>query len=189
MLAEIFNQSDLVAYNGRRFDVRILAKELERAGQALGAKAVLQALLIDPFVIFCRKEARDLTAAFKFYCDRELGDQAHGAESDMAACVEVLAAQLVCYDDLPRSVAGLHAFCEDRKPEWIDREGKIAWKDGEACLAFGPKAGVSLKRLVATDQGLLEWILRKDFPEDTKAIIRDAMRRKFPVAPATTGVA
>lgn len=186
-LAQDVTGCDLIAFNGRRFDVRLLAKEFERADRIVYtavAKAIREARIIDPCVIFHKKEARDLTAAYKFYCDRELGNEAHAADADMAACVEVLAAQLVCYDDLPRTVAELHAFCEDRKPEWIDREGKLAWRDGQACLNFGKYQGVSLQRIVQTDASFLQWMLSKDFPEDTKQVLRDALRRKFPVAPA-----
>jgi DNA polymerase III subunit epsilon len=177
----------LIAFNGKKFDRRLLANEFRRAGGHVFvalADAILQAPLIDPCVIFHKKEARDLTAALKFYCDRELGDDAHGAEADTAACVEVLAAQLVSYPDLPRTVEALHDYCEDRKPEWIDREGKLAWKDGQPCINFGKYAGVSLQRLVGTDQGFLQWVLSKDFPADTKQIISDALRRKFPTPPA-----
>lgn len=188
-LATVFADADLAAYNGRRFDVRLLAKEFERAGMSVVAKALLEARILDPFIIFTRREGRDLTAALKFYCDRELGDEAHGAEADTHAAIEVLAAQLVSYPDLPRTVDGLHDYCEGRQPEWIDREGKLAWKDGQPCLNFGPHAGKSLAFMVGREPGFLRWVLGKDFPEDTKQIIRDAMVRKFPTPPASSQVA
>lgn len=177
----------LVAFNGKKFDRRLLANEFRRAGGHVFvtlADSILLAPLIDPCVIFHRREARDLTAALKFYCDKELGDDAHGAEADTHAAIEVLAAQLVTYPDLPRTVEGLHDYCEDRKPEWIDREGKLAWKDGQPCMNFGPHAGKSLHFMVGQEPGFLRWLLGKDFPEDTKQIIRDAMMRKFPTPPA-----
>jgi DNA polymerase III subunit epsilon len=191
-LAREVNGTVLVAFNGKKFDRRLLANEFRRAGGPVFvavADAILQALLIDPCVIFHKKEARDLTAALKFYCDQDLGEHAHGAEADTHAAIEVLAAQLVSYPDLPRSVEALHDYCEDRRPEWIDREGKIAWKDGQPCVNFGKYAGVSLQALVARDQGFIQWVLSKDFPDDVKQILRDALRRKFPTPPASSQVA
>jgi DNA polymerase-3 subunit epsilon len=183
-LAMVFLGCDLAAYNGRRFDQKLLAKEFQRASEGLAAKAVAEARILDPFIIFMRREGRDLTAALKFYCDQELGENAHGAEADTHAAIEVLAAQLVSYPDLPRTVEALHDYCEDRKPEWIDREGKLAWKDGQPCLNFGPHAGKSLQFMVQREPGFLNWMLGKTFEADTKQIISDALRRKFPTAPA-----
>lgn len=151
-LAVVFTGADLAAYNGRRFDVKLLAKEFERAGEMLAAKWVTEARILDPFVIFTRRESRDLTAALKFYTNRELGADAHGAEADTHAAIEVLAAQLV--------------------------------RDGQPCINFGKYAGVSLPALVARDVGFIQWVLSKDFPEDTKQILRDALRRTFPTPPA-----
>jgi DNA polymerase-3 subunit epsilon len=184
-LAMVFVGADVAAYNGRRFDVKLLAKEFERAGEQLAAKWLLEARILDPFIIFARREGRDLTAALKFYTNRELGEDAHGAEADTHAAIEVLAAQLVSYPDLPRTVEALHDYCEDRKPEWIDREGKLAWKDGQPCMNFGPHVGKSLQRMVASEPGFLQWMLGKDFvADDAKQIVRDALRRKFPTPPA-----
>ena len=64
------------------------------------------------------------------------------------------------------------------RPGW-----KLVWRDGVATVAFGAQAGTSLADLAATDRGFLEWVLRKDFPDDVKAIVRDALAGRFPEPP------
>jgi DNA polymerase-3 subunit epsilon len=177
-LLQFVRGCDFVGYNARKFDREILAEEFERAGAPDDAKALRTARVLDPYAIFCAKEARDLTAARKFYCNED-HDGAHGAEADMVAAVRILAAQLVRYPDLPRTVDALSAFCERRDPAWVDREGKIIWRNGQACLNVGAQQGTPLR---GCDPGFLRWMLNKDFPDDTKAIVRDALRGTFPTA-------
>ena len=60
-------------------------------------------------MIFHRKEPRDLTAAVRFYLDRD-HEGAHSAEADVTATAEVLDAQLERYSDLPRTVDELDGW-------------------------------------------------------------------------------
>ena len=63
----------------------------------------------------------------------------------------------------------------------IDADGKLVWRDCVATIAFGAQAGTSLEDLAANDRSFLEWILRKDFSEEVKTIIREALAGRFPV--------
>ena len=102
--------------------------------------------------------------------------------SDVEATVAVLVAQLQRYPDVPRTVEGLHDWLYPRDPTRIDADGKIVWRNGVATIAFGAQAGTSLADLAATDRGFLQWVLRKDFSDEVKAIVRDALAGRFPVA-------
>ena len=177
-IAELLAGCDLIGYSVA-FDQRMLVAEFERAGvrQELDGARV-----IDAYRIFQSKEPRDLSAAVAFYCGA-VGDTSHRADADVAATAQVLHAQLECYTDLPVSVAELHAFCLRRDPSWLDEDGKVVWRDGEARLNFGKHAGRSLHDLVADETGYLEWMLEKDFPSDTQAIVRDALTGTFPESP------
>ena len=104
--------------------------------------------------------------------------QAHDARSDVAATVAVLVAQLHTYPDLPRTIDGLHQWLNPTDPNRIDADGKLIWRDGVAAVAFGAQAGTSLADLATNDRGFLEWILRKDFSDEVKAIVRDALARR-----------
>lgn len=192
-LASVFIEylagSDLVGYNARKFDVRILEAEFARAGVPWPCA---DAKVIDPYVIFVRQEPRDLESAVLFYCDRPVDrDEAHHAMADVGMTIEVLAAQLdrAGYEDVPRDLTGLHAFCENRDPGWLDLTGKILWRDGAAVLGVGKHAGRSLQDLARAERGYLQWMLAKDFPADCKTIIERALRGVFPdVAPEKASV-
>jgi DNA polymerase-3 subunit epsilon len=143
------------------------------------------ARVIDAYTIFVRQEQRTLDAALRFYgiADAVGPRQAHDARSDVAATVAVLAAQFQTYPSLPTSVEALHAWLHPRGADWIDDDGKLVWKDGVATVMFGSGGGKSLADLAATDRGFLEWVLRKDFSEQVKRIVRDALEGRFPVPP------
>ena len=94
-------------------------------------------------------------------------------------------AQLHTYPDLPRTVDGLHRWLHPSDLNWIDADGKLTWRDGVAAVAFGAQAGTSLADLAANNRGFLEWVLRKDFSDEVKAIVRDALAGQFPVRSET----
>ena len=68
-----------------------------------------------------------------------------------------------------------------RVSELLHEMGKptIARVNGVAAVGFGAQAGRTLQALAATDRGFLEWIVRKDFSDEVKAIVRDALAGKF----------
>lgn len=170
--------ADLVGYNHRRFDTRLVAAECARCAFKNPCEG---ARLIDVGLIFMKREPRTLTAAMQFFCGQAHED-AHGTTADVTATLRVLLSQFDRYEDLPRDVDALDAMGRD--PSWIDKDGKLVFRNGEACIGFGKNQGRPLRELVKKDPGYLSWILQKDFPDDVKAIIRDAQRGTFPPAPA-----
>ncbi|MDD3117834.1 MAG: hypothetical protein PHQ27_01525, partial [Victivallales bacterium] len=135
--------------------------------------------IVDSYVIFCRKEPRSLTAAYKFYCGKELKD-AHSAEADTLATVDVFMGQLERYDDLPGSLDELHELFNQRDPSWIDATGKFRWSGKEPSVGFGKNTGLLLRQVAVENPGFLQWMVRADFPDDAKQIARDALAGKFP---------
>ena len=170
---------DLGGYNLRRFDLRILEAEFQRAEVPFSREG---RRLVDPMVVFMRNQGRDLAAASRFYLGREL-ETAHRATDDVIVAGLVLAAQLDRYPDLPRTLDALHTYCHPRDPSWIVEEGKIVWRDGDARLRFGKHQRLALRELAEQERDYLQWILDQDFPSDTKQIIRDALEGRFPLAP------
>ena len=95
-LARVFEGCDFAGYNSNKFDLPLLAEEFLRAGTDIDLK---KRKFVDIQVIFHKKEQRTLSAAYKFYCDKELIN-AHSAEADTMATYEILKAQLDRYSDL-----------------------------------------------------------------------------------------
>lgn len=181
-LFEALDGADLAGFNAARYDIPLLANELKRAGfdwSPAGKR------IVDAFTIFQRKERRDLTAAYKFYCGKDLAG-AHRAEFDVRATAEVLSAQIERYADLPKDVAGLDAFCGAVDPSRVDADGKFVWRNGEAAFAFGNKhKGKTLREVVAQDRGYIRWMVDKgNFSADVVRVCREALEGKFPAKKA-----
>jgi DNA polymerase-3 subunit epsilon len=179
-ILSLLTDVDLAGFNLLRFDIPLLVAEFARCDLVYDPTT---ASVVDAQRIFHRREPRDLTAALAFYC-HELHVGAHGALPDAEATLRVIEAQLTRYSDLPRDVVALDAYCNPRHPDWVDREGRLKWSGQEIVLNFGKKKGTPLKSLLAGDPGFVKWILRSDFPPDTKAMIEAAQRGDWPEPPA-----
>ena len=66
----------------------------------------------------------------------------------------------------------------------MDRSGRLKWVNGAITLNFGKFQGRGLRDVIREEPGVINWLLRSDFPEDTKRIVRDALNGKYPVPPA-----
>ena len=69
------------------------------------------------------------------------------------------------------------------KTAWVDRAGRLKWVKGEVAFNFGKFQGQLLRDAVSSDPNFITWLLRSDFPDDTKQIVRDAVNGKFPAPP------
>ncbi len=167
---------DLGGYNVVNFDIPMLEYEFKRAGVPFSMEG---RRVVDAYNIFCKLYPRTLTAAYKFFCGRELVD-AHSADADTAATWEVLMGQLEKHPEIPRDMDQLAAFCNNADPDALDRNRRFKWRDGEVIVNFGKNAGRPLKEIATADPGFLRWIIRSDFPDDVKKIASDALIGKFP---------
>lgn len=180
-LLEILADCDLGGFGVARFDAPMLMEEFARAGLAFNPD---ERRIVDAQRIYHQKEPRDLSAALFFYCGEKHAG-AHGAVADALAALAVLEAELQKYPDLPRSVAELDKYCNPpRNPAWADRTGKLKWAQGELVINFGTqKIGQKLKDLSRADPKFLQWILKSDFPADTKRLVAEALEGRFPPPP------
>ncbi len=174
---EMLEGADLAGFNSLRFDLPMLTEELTRVGQPYDASAAAH---IDVMRIFHKMEPRDLTAAYRFYCDKEL-EGAHSAIVDTEATLEILDAQVARYPDIPRNVAELARFADPDGDNFIDATRKLMWTtDGEAALAFGKNKGRTLRELAMQGGGYLNWMVGADFSDEVKQILIAALQGNFP---------
>lgn len=154
---------DLAGFNSNRFDIPMLAEEFLRAGIDIELN---KRKLIDVQTIFHKMEQRDLIAAYKFYCGKELAD-AHSAESDTRATYEVLMSQLDRYPELENDVDALSKFSSFNQN--VDFAGRMIYNEnGEEVINFGKYKGLLVKDVLKKDQGYYGWIMQGDFPLNTK---------------------
>lgn len=174
-IMEMLSGADLGGFNSNRFDVPLLAEELLRAGIDFDLSKFK---LIDAQVIFHKMEPRNLTAAYKFYCGKDLED-AHSAEADTLATFEVIDAQVGKYEDLPKDINGLSEFSLHNK--FADLAGFIAFNENkEEIFTFGKYKGQPVKEVFQKDIGYFGWIQNADFPLYTKKILTAIqLRSKF----------
>ena len=170
-LAKFLDGCDLCGFNLKRFDLRVLIAEFDRAGHRFPFQ---ERKIVDPLVIFHYRERRDLSAALRFYCDRE-HQGAHGASADVQATVEILDAMLDRYPDLPRSVDELHDVLRDERD--ADLERKFIRVNGQITFNFGKYQGRRLDEVAQESPGYIEWMLGQSFLDDVKELVTEAQRR------------
>lgn len=166
-IARDFEGSDIAGFNSNRFDIPMLAEEFLRAGINIDLS---RHRLIDVQVIFHKMEERTLSAAYKFYCGKQL-DNAHSAEADARATYEVLMAQLDRYPDvLKNNMKFLSEFSSFTRN--VDFAGRIIRNDkGEEVFNFGKYKDMPLIEVFERDPGYYSWILQGDFPLNTKQVL------------------
>ncbi|MFS4482839.1 exonuclease domain-containing protein [Hyunsoonleella sp. 2307UL5-6] len=174
---DIYNMikdSDLGGFNSNRFDIPLLAEEMLRADVDFDMKHTQS---VDVQTIFHKMEQRTLSAAYKFYCDKNL-DDAHSAEADTNATYEVLKAQLDKYDELENDTKFLAEFSSRKK--FADFAGFITYnKKGEECFSFGKHKGKLVTEVLDKEPGYFGWLLNADFPRYTKKVLTAIKLRSF----------
>lgn len=170
-IAAFFDGCDIGGFNSDRYDVPCLEEEFARTGRDFGASRRRH---VDVQRIYHRMEPRDLTAAVRFYCNRDHAG-AHGAEADAKATLDVLKAQYAKYAELPKTTAQLDEWLVPHDPLNADRNGLIRWSDGAWRINFGKKRGTSLRDLFAHERGYLDWFTKGSFDTDARQIVRDLL--------------
>nr|WP_321244330.1 3'-5' exonuclease [uncultured Psychroserpens sp.] len=171
---QIVKDCDLGGFNSNRFDIPVLAEEMLRADIDFDMKNTQS---IDVQTIFHKMEQRTLSAAYKFYCDKNL-DNAHSAEADTLATYEVLKSQLDRYDDLENDSKFLAEFSSRKK--FADMAGFIIYnKEGVECFSFGKHKGKLVTEVLDKEPGYFGWLLNADFPLYTKKVLTAIKLRAF----------
>lgn len=164
-ICKIIEGSDLAGYNSNRFDIPLLAEELLRAGYPFEGEKHKN---IDVQVIFHKMEPRTLSAAYKYYCNKDLKN-AHNASADARATYEILEAQLEKYTELDRDVKRLSEFSCQKNT--ADLAGFIGFnQEGEEMFTFGKHKGQKVLEVFRKDPYYYHWLQKSDFPLYTKKI-------------------
>jgi len=167
---------DLAGFNIARFDLPLLQREVQEAG----LKFNWNVKVFDAQKVFHLNEKRDLTAAYKFYCDKNL-DNAHSALADTQATLEILEAQAARYGEGDEALNSLRRFEYQLMAEFLDDDRKFRWWNGKAYMMFGKYAKkYSLQEVARMDPGYLEWILSAKFSEEVKTLVSNALQGHFP---------
>jgi DNA polymerase III subunit epsilon len=186
-LMQLLEECDLAGYNSNHFDIPLLVEEFLRADMEFDLKG---RRFVDVQNIFHKMEPRNLSAAYKFYCQSELVN-AHSAEADVMATYEILKAQLDRYRDaeikdrkgklirpVVNDIKALSDFSFQSKN--VDLVGHIIYNDkGTEVFNFGKHKGKAVTDVFKTEPSYYDWIMKSEFPLSTKKVVTAIKLRGF----------
>jgi len=185
-IMQFFEGTDLAGFNIIRFDVPMLVEEFLRVELDFKLE---NRRMVDAQRIFHLMEPRSLTAAYRFYCNKELIN-AHSAEADTLATFEVLCAQVERYegkvmkDDkgkeyvpIHNDVTKLHELTADRM---VDLAGRWVYNgNGEVIVNFGKHKDRPLAEVLQKEPAFYDWVMKGEFPLDTKRKLTEMKLKNF----------
>jgi DNA polymerase-3 subunit epsilon len=173
-IASFLEGCDLAGFNSMKFDIPILCEEFLRVNVDFDPA---RHRYVDVQVIFHKKEQRTLSAAYKFYCEREL-ENAHSSRADAAATYEILKAQLDRYPDLENDIEKLSSFSAFNNN--ADLAGRIVFNEqGTEVFNFGKHKGKPVVQVFKEEPSYYSWMMNGDFPLNTKQVITAIKLRSF----------
>lgn len=167
-LLSFIKGSDLGGFNSNMFDFPMLNTEITRAGYEFD---FTQVNLIDVGNIFKIQNPRTLSAAYKQYTGSEL-ENAHDAQVDIEATVDVFLKQIELHEDIPDTIEEV-ALYSNYGRKMADLSGKFYYDEkGEVRLNFGKHRN----ELASEHLDFISWMVNKaDFPLDTNRIAHDIL--------------
>lgn len=184
-LAQFLEGCDLAGFNVLGFDVPVLVEEFLRANVDFDIE---NRKIVDAQKIFHIMEKRNLTAALKFYCDKDL-ENAHSAMADTKATYEVLLAQVERYegkeafDNMGNKLADIKndmsVLSDLTTTNRVDLAGRMIYKDGVEVFNFGKHRGKKVAEVLAIEPSFYDWVMKGDFPLDTKRKLTQIKLRNF----------
>lgn len=184
-LTQFLEGCDLAGFNVLGFDVPMLVEEFLRANVDF---EVDNRKIVDAQKIYHMMEKRNLAAAYQFYCGRVL-ENAHTALADTQATYEVLVAQIEKYEGqeafdnlgnklstIENNMSVLHNLTTSER---IDFAGRMILKDGVEIFNFGKHRGKSVTEVLQQEPSFYDWMMKGDFPLDTKRKLTQIKLRSF----------
>ena len=169
---QFLDECDLGGYNSNRFDIPLLMEEFLRADMDVDFS---KRKMVDVQHIFYMMQPRTLSAAYEFFCNKTL-ENAHSAEIDILATIEVFEAQLNKYDKLGNSVESVVACIGEEKI--IDYARRFVYNDkGIEVFNFGKHKGIPVLDVFKKDPQYYDWMMRGDFAMHTKKVLTDMYKK------------
>ena len=172
-LKQMLDGCDIGGYNSNRFDIPLLVEEFLRADVDFDMKG---RRLLDVQNIFHKMEQRTLSAAYKFYCNKNL-DGAHSAEVDASATHEILIAQLERYPDLGTSIDSVLKLIGEESI--VDFARRFILENGVEIFNFGKYKGKAVADVLRNEPQYYDWMMKGDFPQYTKQKLTEIRTRSL----------
>lgn len=170
-IKQFLDNCDLGGYNSNRFDIPMLIEEFLRAGLEFSTDNRKN---VDVQKVFHMMEQRTLSAAYKFYCDKNL-DGAHSAEADATATYEILEAQVKRYSQLGNTVESITKFTGE--DDLVDFSRRMIKVNGVEVFNFGKHKGKPVAEVLKTEPQYYDWMMKGDFAMNTKQKLTEILNR------------
>ncbi|MDD2793862.1 MAG: 3'-5' exonuclease [Sediminibacterium sp.] len=170
-IKQFIDNCDMGGYNSNRFDVPMLIEEFLRAGIEFSVEG---RKLVDVQKVFHMMEQRTLSAAYKFYCNKLL-EGAHSAEVDATATWEVLEAQVERYPQIGATVESIVKFTGE--DDIVDFARRFVKEKGVEVFNFGKHKGKPVVQVLKEEPQYYDWMMKGDFPMDTKQKLTEILNR------------
>ena len=150
-IQNILNDSDILTYNGNRFDLPILARHFENAGINIDFSNIN---CYDSYIIEKNLHTNKLNDVYKRYTGNDI-DSAHSAMQDTLATLRIFVEQSKLCDidefvnekEIPLRITFTEDFFESKNDELIFKKGKYAGKE--------------LFNVALTDKSYIKWLYEK----------------------------
>lgn len=162
---------DIGGYNSNRFDIPMLVEEFLRCELNIDIES---RKLVDVQKVYHLMEQRTLSAAYKFYCNKELVD-AHSAEADATATYEVLEAQIDRYSQIGNTVESIIKFTGEE--QIVDFSRRFIMEKGVEVFNFGKHKGKPVTQVLKEEPQYYDWMMKGDFALHTKQKITEILNR------------
>jgi len=170
-IKQFLENADIGGYNSNRFDIPMLVEEFLRSGMDFSLEG---RRMVDVQKVFHMMEQRTLSAAYKFYCNKAL-ENAHSAEADASATLEILHAQVERYPQLGLTIDTiLNCIGED---DCVDFARRMIIVDGVEIFNFGKHKGKAVAEILKIEPQYYDWMMKGDFPLNTKQKLTEIFNR------------
>jgi len=170
-IKQFLDNCDLGGYNSNRFDIPMLIEEFLRAGLEFDTDG---RKFVDVQKIFHMMEQRTLAAAYKFYCNKNL-EQAHSAQADAMATLEILHAQLERYPQIGTTIETIITCIGEE--DCVDFARRMIKVDGIEIFNFGKHKGKAVMEVLKIEPQYYDWMMKGDFPMNTKQKLTEILNR------------
>ena len=183
-IKKLLYKCDLVGFNILKFDLPILIEEFKNNKISFSINNIN---IIDVQKLYHLMEKRNLSSAYKFYCNKTLKNS-HSSFSDTMATYEIFLNQLKKYDnqevfDLKGNKMGkisknLNKINNTLNNNMIDLEGRFIMYNDDPVFNFGKYKGEKIKEILKKNPGYFNWIIKGKFSNDTKENLKKIKKRK-----------
>lgn len=184
-LADWLEGCDVAGFNVVHFDLPILMEEFLRADVEFD---IDNRKVVDAQKIFHLMEKRNLTAAYKFYCGKNL-ENAHSTLADTKATLDVLVSQIEKYEgqevhdslgnklsQIENDMSSINRISQNHM---VDLAGRMVLKNGVEVFNFGKHRGKSVADVLKKEPSFYAWMMKGDFPLDTKRKLTQIKLKDF----------